>query len=113
MSTVFSVIFTTYEDDYKHRYDNGVYPESPILFSTKKKAFECINNRMIRELEEFVNNHISDDRYSEYFTDIDKHYNVKEKYKTTKELNKLVDLILRGEFVDTKFTYDLEKVKIE
>ncbi len=46
---MYIVSIITYEDDYKHRYDNGVYPEEIMIFNTQVAAekyvlFNVINN---------------------------------------------------------------------
>jgi hypothetical protein len=32
------VVITTFEDDYKHRHDSGVYVQKPKAFSSEEKA---------------------------------------------------------------------------
>jgi len=47
---VYSVVITTYEDDYEHRYDDGVYPEQPELFKTLKDAENYVCERIFAEI---------------------------------------------------------------
>ena len=45
-SNLWSVVFTSYEDDYKHRYDSGVYPEAPVIFKSLSDAEIYVAKRL-------------------------------------------------------------------
>jgi hypothetical protein len=69
MATIFSVLITDYEVDYKHRYDNGVYPREITLFLTLEKAekysalmlYKEIKDKIEEEDEIFDNQHYKKD----------------------------------------------------
>ena len=49
--TKYCVIITNYEDDYKHRYDNGIYRDKPKKFNSLEETDEFINDYIY----EFIN----------------------------------------------------------
>jgi hypothetical protein len=46
------VSFTSYEDDYRHRYDNGVYPEDNVLFRKEQDAIKYLNEKIYNEIND-------------------------------------------------------------
>ena len=106
---IYSVQFTTYEDDYKHRYDNGVYPEKPCLFSTKKKANEFINRELCERIFEGINDNEEeiDEDLKEYLNDKQE---LKKEYRNNRQvLNKFYKKYCKGEFVDYYFDWSLKE----
>jgi hypothetical protein len=45
------VAIAHYEDDYKHRYDNSVHPQSPKLFFDKKNAEKFVANYIFDNMD--------------------------------------------------------------
>lgn len=122
---VWLVQFTDYEDDYKHRYDDGVYPETPVLFATEKEAqqnvCEQLCKRMLSEIFElkhndFIKNEKVLGKYFDY-TKWDKENEIwpelLDDVKT--DYNKMVKIwkfFVKGEFVDYKFDWTIYKLTV-
>lgn len=86
---MYCVTIITYEDDYKHRYDSGVYPEPPMFFKTKEEAMNYVRKEII--------NHVSDR----------KGISRKELKKLT--LDELSDH-LEGSYINETLTYEIDEV---
>jgi hypothetical protein len=111
---VYSVVITTYEDNYKHRYDDGVYPEQPVLFKKLKDAENYVCERIFTEID-------SDDtiKYNDEHIKMCKDENgdeypiLDESIKYDFEImNKLKEELLVGEFVDYKLDYTIQECEI-
>ena len=118
---VWVVQITSYEDDYKHRYDNGVYPHEPEIFNTREEAEKYLAS----ELFDIINDYISstekdednlfsgpDDDDRMYFEMRDNHYpRLKEIYKYDLNAMEKFDYMFDGEFVGKTLTYDIYEKK--
>ena len=49
---MYCVTITHFEDDYKHRHDNGVYPQKPKMFKSKENAQKYVANEIADAIEE-------------------------------------------------------------
>ncbi len=121
----FILTITTYEDDYKHRYDNGVYPETPKLFRTNKAAqkylCECIANVIEQDICDYDKIDEAEKQYfnivmktnsegESYIADV----SIKDKYKY--DLDVLDNLRIshcKGEFVEYTWDYNLHQIDFE
>ncbi len=109
------VQITRYEDDYKHRYDNGVYPNHPVLFKSEDKAQQYVCQKIFDAICE----HIDDQEIKIYKEDKkyfmlqeDSNTTIKDKYKNDyKILSKLHKTYLKGKFVDYKVDWTIEEVE--
>jgi hypothetical protein len=115
---MYSVTFTNYEDDYKHRYDNGVYPSKPKIFKCKESAekyiCEELFNRLIERLHD-TSPEIEDinDTINEYFIINDEMVEIDRKYKNDYViLIKIYNKLIRGEYVDYLFDWSIEEVEL-
>jgi hypothetical protein len=115
--SLWTVQITRFEDDYKHRYDNGVYPDKPELFRSKPKAVEYLIrvvgkaileriNEYEDDLEEFAN--ANDDDFK---LDSDGLVIFKKKL-TLQKLDTLHSRHLSGEFVCYQLEYEISETKI-
>jgi hypothetical protein len=98
---MFSVLITEYEDDYKHRYDSGVYNDPVKLFSTKEKAELYVINKFrsyLVEHETYQKLNKNDLMFLENCDEIDQRFSI------------LFDILVSGEFVDRRFDYQIEEV---
>ncbi len=113
---VYIVTMTTFEDDYKHRYDSGVYPQKPQTFSTLKKA----ENYVMAEIMDGVNQDENIDKFDavdEYFDKVEKDgevvdYKLKKKFKTLASITGLYEHFFKGEFVDYTMEYQITEQTI-
>ena len=117
-----SVQIISYEDDYKHRYDSGVYPQNLRLFKTKKKAHEYVTKEMEEAMLEHMNEYELNVQTAEkngivgYFNQPAEGdgWTLKDEYKGKYSiLRSLVDKVLKGECVDTVMTFQVDQVKCE
>jgi len=97
------VTFTDYEDDYKHRYDSGVYPEAPELFSSEGKARAYIAAEVRRRIEERINELRTKDEND----NDDRFYKENNWYyiKPDVGLDDLYEEFMKGEYVDYLFDH--------
>jgi hypothetical protein len=92
MATVFSVLITDYEDDYKHRYDNGVYPREIKLFSTLKKAENYAALMLYNEIKDKIEEGIFDNQH--YKKNVEKFKKLNKKELILEEVDKFQGIIL-------------------
>ena len=109
--TVYLVAMTRYEDDYKHRYDDGVYSESIKVFANITAAEKFICERLCSEIVDCISDYelVVQDEDKEYFEFIEEELKIKE--NVSNKLYILDDLkrnYLKGEYVDYIFDYDLD-----
>ena len=98
--------FTTYEDDYKHRYDDGIYPKHKF-FLTRKKALEWIKEQYI---DYFLDSDISCYKEFEHIEENDEFKKYFEKiWKNKTKLKK----ILEGEYVDYRASHEIVNEKLK
>jgi len=116
---VYVVTITRWDDDYKHRYgSHGSEVDFTGIFSTFHKA----RRKVLRIMKHIINNHIGD--YPELLEDNEeaKKYLIRdddgdfvldpETYDYD-DLQKLLDIFLKGEYVEHKYTYDIEKMEMD
>ena len=108
---VYLVAMTRYEDDYKHRYDDGVYSESIKVFANITAAEKFICERLCSEIVDRISEYelVVQDEDKEYFEFIKEELIIKENVRN--KLYVLDDLkrnYLKGEYVDYIFDYDLD-----
>lgn len=107
---VWTVQITSYEDDYKHRYDSGVYPQEVRLFKTKKMAEEYIIDSIIEEIED-QGIDISEDMKKYFKKDS---YILKKKYKSNMDVaNELHQTFLSGSYVEYLFTWTINETDVK
>lgn len=115
---MYTVIFTEYEDDYKHRYDNGIYPSKPKLFSCKDSAEKYICEELFNRLKEHLHDIMPDiedihDNINEYFIVEEDGIEIDNKYRNDyKILKKIYNKLIQGEYVDYLFDWSMEEVEI-
>jgi len=106
---IWVLTITTFEDDYKHRYDSGVYQEEPILFKNYDDAYEHLKERFLDELM---------DRYDtlldKNLNDLKKKlkYNQKKhelKYRTSDQKVEDLMYLLEGSYVERTFDFEIVK----
>ena len=129
----YSLFIITYNDDYKQRYDSGVYPEDILYFDNYQDAIIFVEKRIESDFEDYIcscfdnykNNEI--DKFEEYlikncYDDKEDHNDfltyfnyIKDIEEKTNEYDDIVetisDIINKGEFIDTKFSYEINEVK--
>ena len=116
---MYSVVITSYEDDYKHRYDNGVYPSKPQLFSTRSKAEAYLCKEVGDAIMEHINDQeiaIPEDEFKEYFRKVpqkDGETEVEMKKLKYNDLSSLQDMFLKGSYVDYRLDWDLDIVTVD
>ena len=111
-----------YEDDYKHRYDSGVYPQTIKLYKTYTEAYEVMYKDMKDEIEEYYNEYCEGEEPTEEKNSWmlpHKDFFIC-KYCEDWECNRFtlkddVDIeeagqVLRGEFVELRSEWLLEEV---
>ncbi len=103
---IWCVIFTDYEDDYKHRYDSGVYPSKPELFSSEEAA----NTYIALEFKDRIEDRINDQLTREEKDNDDRFYKKNNWYyiKADVDLEDLYEEFMKGEYVDYLFDYEIE-----
>jgi len=122
---MFILIIIKYEDDYKHRFDNGVYLQKPELFKTEDEAYnsivDFINTDFLYELEGVS---IEDDeiKYFDAYEKYKDYLNLVVKKKENLKYFKLKDNIsydmikemwncfFEGEFVELRAEYTIYNV---
>ena len=103
--------FTEYEDDYKHRYDSGVYPKEPEVFKTKEEAEARIRNK----IEYYVLDRLNDDEVDEEWKKLVDTGTGKLKLDIKNNMKLMMELYeekCSGEFIPYKFTWILSETKI-
>jgi len=129
---IWTVVMTSYEDDYKHRCDDGIYPQAPVLFATEKAAESYVCKQLIEALEARIDDqwstNIDTDVFTEecqkYFNKV-KHtnndnksydyydYSINPKYKNDLDvLETLRTELLAGEYVDVTIDYTITKGEV-
>jgi hypothetical protein len=85
---LYSVQFTEYGDDYKHRYDNGVYPCKLHIFSCKTKANKFINSELCERIFDLINqcDLAIENEYLDYVTEVDEQTVIKPEYENNREI---------------------------
>jgi len=124
MNQIYTVTITEYEDDWKHRYDNGVYPTIKC-FKTKETAekYLCaeIYDKMQRLLkndhgygvEDFPEELVD---YVEIATDPDRKYpsDLKQTCENNLEILTLLhEALMKGEHVPYLFDFSIEPQTLE
>lgn len=110
---MYTLTHTNYEDDYKHRYDSGVYPDTLGVYKTYQKAYSAQIESMKEVIQNYFNDLYDPDsyliKYLKYFDIINDWYIVKETMDND-EVEELADNILRGEFVDYTDEWEIESL---
>lgn len=101
---IYVVTITDYEDDYKHRYDNGVYERKPKLFKLKKDARKYVIKEIIEKLDEKISCYDDDDDKKPTYD--------KNKLNDWEYVEELHKKYLKGSFVDYIMDYDINKEKV-
>lgn len=119
--SIFTVVFTNYEDDYKHRYDSGVYPSSPKLFRNKDNAERFLRSEIFDRINDHLNDHeyaLTSEYISEdilpYIIDDNGSAQISESYKYDIDvLKSIYKNVMKGEFVDYMFDWSFKKIIID
>lgn len=96
-----------YEDDYKHRYDNGVYPFDAIVYKNREVAVKNLAQKQINDI-------------IEYYCDCDDKQIIKKVFYLKQYWDKFdfdaiddeFEKVMKGKFVKSKRVYDLQECKI-
>lgn len=117
---IFTLIRTDYEDDYKHRYDSGVYVSVHGTYSTIGKAYEEEEKDKRVTLLNYCDDHYIDEEteYLKYFTydkesEGDHTYYNNFKFKDDVDIDDLCEIMLKGEFVEYCTVWNIEERKLE
>lgn len=109
--------FIEYEDDYKHKYNNGIYPDEPIIFTDYEKA-EKYRNRIIYELiclnlrKEL--HEIPEDLKQYFYQKDDYSIKIRKEYRNNYViLYSIYKETMKGEFVDYKFDWKFKTIDIQ
>ncbi len=119
MSNIWCLQITNYEDDYKHRYDNGVYPEEPKLFKLKSNLDKYLNNYIYDAINQYINEYgitkfdESIEKYIQsYKIEESQYLPIDEIYKDNYVVLKLLhENLMQGEFIDYKFDWNISEVE--
>jgi hypothetical protein len=105
---VYVVNIIHYEDDYKHRYDSGVYPEEPKIFKSKQEAEKYVSSEIFDTINEDLEcmGKSKLEGYAEYFKKDKSSLLTKYKYdfETMKDLH---EHFCQGEFVDKTMEWSI------
>jgi hypothetical protein len=114
-----SVLIINYEDDYRHRYDNGAYPEQIKIFSTEDEAKKYICKRICDEIDEHIGSHEQEKyivEYPKYFEkgeDYDEcpcDYSIKKEYREDfKTVVEMHNLFCGGQFIPYIIDWEMDK----
>lgn len=111
---LYVVTFTSYEDDYKHRYDNGIYPEEPHLFTTEEKAYAYVADQLKDKIEGMIMDIIIPEKIEHCFTTAeDGEIIIKPEHLNYDALEEIHGVVARGEYVDYKFNWSISSVSVE
>jgi hypothetical protein len=107
---VFIVSYTDYEDDYKHRYDSGVYHHLYGVYSTLKKAEEAEQKIKVDFINENSEQMDEDDPFMKYFEKSEYDYKLMKKYEDNEKIvDKIYDKWNKGEYVDYQQEIDIDE----
>lgn len=112
-----SVVITRFEDDYKHRYDSGVYVEKSKLFHTQEAALTYLLERVMGAFNERVHDwaHLEETLVPiRKYIDEDENgiFSIKESFKSSLNAARQIQYaVLRGEFVAYVLDWDLDEVQ--
>lgn len=120
---LFNLQITRYEDDYKHRYDNGVYPDKPKIFEDFELMMDYLRNEIDKEIKysKFYDKFENFKELKDYYSDIDNYYlevgdshghNFELQLKDNVSIKDLQNKFLCGQYVDYHLDYEITKVKI-
>lgn len=125
---VYLLTTISYEDDYKHRYDNGVYPDTIGIYlseeKAKQKACEILYEQILHHINQYCKKIKRLEQYSWVVSDYDDDNNegeneevdnekILQKYENDyDELQALASELFVGEFVDTTFELDIEEEEV-
>lgn len=116
-SSCYIVVITTYEDDYKHRYDNGVYQRSPKVFSSETKAKEYTCDIVCGIIEEHLAGHEEGkpDKYIKNIrSDCGTEIRIKKKYRNCYNLLEFLrDKYMETQFIDDAINWTITKAIID
>jgi hypothetical protein len=111
--TRYIVTFTAYEDDYKHRDDSGVYPETPQIFRTMEGAMKYIDEEIKERLEDELCDYDIPKHVKHCFDTSDCNLmSIKPEYQNHNSLMKLYNAMAVGEFIPYKFDWKISKSKV-
>jgi hypothetical protein len=106
---VYNLNIIRYEDDYKHRYDSGVYPE--------KTRSSTDYNYIIKKLSDYLIDYIYydilpckseyDGKYGKY-EDFENYVYDKYKLQDKNDVDKLIEDYLQGYYVDYLISYKID-----
>jgi hypothetical protein len=111
----FTVQITKFEDDYKHRYDSGVYPQSPKLFRHYENAKKFVCEEMTDHVIVYINEEWNKDPIQkQYFNIVDDCLEIKHEYKHDLDaIEVLIETYLKGAYVDYLVEYDISDTTFE
>lgn len=123
-----SVTITNYEDDYKHRYDSGVYRKKPKMFKTKHEAeqyineyisdhiqelWECRDQMLDKDDDEYLGNDFMNENFEPWTKDMENWPIIKKSIRENYErMTELYEQLCKGEFVDYDFDWVLSEHEI-
>jgi hypothetical protein len=108
---LYNVIFKFYDDDYKDC-DVSFYYK---LFKDINKAKSYQNQKLKHYIEDEINDHEIEigKKFKKYFEIKDDKVSILKKYENNENiLEKLYEEYCKGEFVNYKFTYEIDSCKI-
>lgn len=121
LSTVHTVTFIEYEDDYKHRYGSGTDVHGPYLFSTRAKADAFVYEALLAYLQEAHDNERIDlnDGYCRENEQI-KYNDTFDEFRAklamsavAKDFDDLMERATEAEFVDTRLDWTVDTVEVD
>jgi hypothetical protein len=112
--TLYSVNITDYEDDYKHRYDSGVYVSKPKIFKNEQDAIKYLQGQILYRIRQFD---FSENKLIEVFPKFKDYFLIDEKgnyfFRDTQNIHDDIQNFFTGEFVDFTFEYDISKIEVD
>ena len=118
---IYTVNKIEYEDDYKHRYDSGVYQTTLGTYSSYDKVCVVKMNDQIKELIESADD-LFDDDDENYKREIKKYFNVEEdecgylNYEVNLDnycIDKICNDVFEGVFVDLKIEWEIVETTLD
>ena len=124
---VFTVTFTEFEDDYKHRYDSGVYQRGPYAFSTRDNADIFVRHALKAYALQYLYDLGDIEEWAPFLRDEDRDrdkgslYGLSQKefvtrldpVKVDENVDELKTRACKAEFVDTKLTYSIDAMELD
>ena len=127
MNNLFQLQVTRYNDDYKNRYDNGIYPDKPKLFATMESLYTYLNSYLVEEINEYMEQ-LHDNEVKEIDETLIQFYqskrivwgvrsfntySIKSEYQNDfTVLKRMYESYFKGEYVDYDFDWKINQVVI-